>query len=222
LIAIYLITSSTAEGTRVTPEEYAAEVAAELATRNADVPFDAVLRLERKTWPPGGPKITPRQTVDVWFQTGVVASMTAAEWETAADPGPMLRRVRFHVPSAAFTRFACACCRRIWDLMPGDDVRRIVEATEELLQDKISPDERDVFFDVLTESFMESLSGPSRSAADAAQELFELGFNAAFAASLYAAEARAGGTTEGPAHAAERAAQTALLRELLGNPLRNG
>lgn len=204
----------------MTPEEYAAEVAVELAARNADVPLDAVLRLERKTWPPGGPKITPRQTVEVWFQTGLVASMTAAEWETAADPGPMLRRARFHVPSAAFTRFACECCRRVWDLTPGEDVRRIVEATEELVQDKLSQDERDVSFNVLTESFMEGLSGPARSAAEAAGELFELGFNAAFAASLHAAEARAGGTAEGPAYAAERAAQAALLRELLGNPLR--
>ena len=206
----------------MTPEEYAAEVAADLAARDAGIPLDAALMLVQKTWPPGGSKITTRQMADVLFQMRIVASMTAAEWETARDPSPMLTRVRFHVPGAKFTRFACACCRRIWDLMPGDDVRRIVEATEELLQDKISRDERDVFFDVLTESYMESLSGPARSAAGAAQELFELGFNAAFAASLDAAEARAGGSTEGPSNAAERAAQAALLRELLGNPLRNG
>lgn len=206
----------------MTPEEYAAEVAAELAARNADCPFDAVLRLVGKTWPPGGSKITPRQTVDVWFQTGVVAPMTPVEWETAADPGPMLRRVRFRVPGAALTRFACGCCRRVWELMPGDHVRRIVEATESVVRDELGSDERDVFFDVLTESFMGGLSAPARSAAEAAGELFELGFNSAFAASLCAAEARAGGTAEGPEYAAERAAQAALLRELLGNPLRPG
>lgn len=202
--------------------EYAAEVAAELAARNADVPFDAVLMLAQKTWPPGGPKITPRQTVDVWFQMRVVVSMTAEEWETATDPEPMLYRVRFHVSNQKFTRFACKCCRRIWDLIPGDDVRRIVEATEELLQDKLSQEERDEFFAVLDEARMQSLSGTAWSAADAVGELFELGFYAAFSASLGAAEARAGGTREGPAHTAERAAQAALLRELLGNPLRNG
>jgi hypothetical protein len=206
----------------MTPEEYAAEVAVELAARNADIPFDAVLMLVQKTWPPGGPKITPRQTADVWFQMRIVVSMTASEWETACDPSPMLNRVRFHVPNQMFTRFACECCRRIWDLMPGDDVRRIVEATEDVLQDKLNRDERDEFFAVLTESFMESLSGAARSAPDAAGELFELGFHAAFAVSLHAAEARAGGATEEPAYAAERAAQAALLRELLGNPLRGG
>lgn len=203
----------------MTPEEYAAEIAAELAARNAGIPFDAVLRLEQMTWPPGGPKITAAQTVDVWFQTWVVASMTAAEWDTASDPCQMLIRVRFLAPGHKLTRFACECCRRIWDLIPGDDVRRIVEATEDMLEGKLSRDEWDVLGDVLTESRMEGLSAPARSAADAVGELFEPGFDAAFAGSLCAAEARAG-DTEGPAYEAERAAQAALLRELLGNPLR--
>jgi hypothetical protein len=209
-------------GKRVTPKEYAGEVAVELAARNADIPCDAVLMLVQKTWPPGGPKITPRQMADAWLQMQVVVSMTAAEWETASDPSPMLKRVRFQLPNEKFTRFACECCRRIWDLMPGDEVRRIVGATEEVLQDKLSRDERDEFFAVLTESFMESLSGAARSAADAAGELFELGFYAAINASGPAAEARAGGAPEGSAYAAERAAQAALLRELVGNPLRGG
>jgi hypothetical protein len=206
----------------MTPEEFAAEVAVELAARNADIPFDAVLWLVQKTWPPGGPKIAPRQMADAWLQMQVVVSMTAAEWATASDPSMMLKRVRFHVPNETFTRFACACCRRIWDLMPGDDVRRIVEATEDVLQDKLSRDERDEFFSVLTESFKEGLSGAARSAADAAGELFELGFYAAVNVSHPAAEARASGAREGPAYVAERAAQAALLRELLGNPLGGG
>jgi hypothetical protein len=206
----------------MTPEEYATEVALELAARNADIPVDAVLMLVQKTWPPGGPKITPRQMAEMWFQMRVVVSMTAAEWETAYDPETMLKRVRFHGPNEAFTRFACACCRRIWDLMPGEDVRRIVEATEGVLQGKLSRDERDECFAVLTESFMEGLSGAARSAADAAGELFELGFYAALLVSNHAAEARADGATEGPAYAAERAAQAALLRESLVNPLRGG
>jgi hypothetical protein len=206
----------------MTPDEYAAEMAVELAARNADIPFDAILMLVQKTWPPGGPKVTPRQMVDVWLQIQISVSMTAAEWETACDPSLMLKRVRFHVSNERFTRFACVCCRRIWDLMPGDDVRRIVEATEDVLQGKLSREERDELFAVLTESFMESLPGAARSAADAVGELFELGFYAALLVSPHAAEARAGGATEGPAYAAEQAAQAALLRELLGNPLRGG
>lgn len=204
----------------MTLEEYAAEVAVELAARNADIPFDAVLMLEQKTWPPGGPKITPRQTADVLFQMQIVVSMTPAEWEIASDPYPMLTRVRFHVSNEAFTRFACACCRRIWDLIPGDDVRRIVEATENVLQGKLSQRKREKLFDVLTESFMAGLSGAARSASEAVGELFELGFYAALASSLHAAKARAGGANEGSAYVAELATQAALLRELVGNPLR--
>ena len=46
----------------MTPEGYAAEMAVELAARNADMPFDAVLMLVQKTWPPGGPSISPPMT----------------------------------------------------------------------------------------------------------------------------------------------------------------
>ncbi len=205
----------------MTLEEYAREMAAGLAGRNAGIPFDALLRLQQTVCKGREPKATPREMVDVLFQTRVVISMTAEEWETAADPEPMLIRTRFHVPNHQFTRFACECCRRIWDLIPGDDIRRIVEATEELLQGILSQDERYEFFDVLDQPRMESLSGAARSAEDAVGELFELGFDAAFCASRGAAEARAGGTSEGPAYTAERAAQAALLRELVGNPLRN-
>lgn len=205
----------------MTPEEYAAKVSMELAARNADIPFAAILLLELKTWPPGGPKITPRHTADVWFQLRFVISMTAAEWDAAADPSPMLTRVRFHASDEQFTHFACACCRRVWDLMPGEDVRQIVEATEDVLRGKLGREARDEFFDVLTEPFMESISGAAKSAALAAGELFELGYYAALGVSLHAAEARAGGSSEGPAYAAEQAAQATLLRELLGNPLRS-
>lgn len=67
---------------------------------------------------------------------------------------------------------------------------------------------------------MGGLTNEARNAAEAAGELFEWGFHAAVGASLQAAAARAGGVTEGPAYAAERVAQAALLRGLLGNPLR--
>jgi hypothetical protein len=62
-------------------------------------------------------------------------------------------------------------------------------------------------------------SGAARNAAGAAGELFDLGFHAAFAVSLHAAEARAGGATEGPVYATERAGQAALLRAMAGDPL---
>lgn len=63
------------------------------------------------------------------------------------------------------------------------------------------------------------MSGAARSAGESAGELFDLGFHAAFAVSPHAAEARAGGATDGPEYATERAGQAALLRAMVGNPL---
>ena len=197
------------------------EVAVELSARNADMPPDAVLMLVQKTWPPGGPRIGSRQTVDGWFQVHFAAPLTAAGWDAACDPAPMLSRVRFCEFTRELTLFGCVCCRRVWDLLPGGEFRRIVEATEGFLQGRVSREEREAAFEVPDSSRLASLPEVALSAAGAVMDLYELGYYAAANASLGAAAARAGGS-RGPAYTAERAAQAALLRERLGNPLRSG
>src|SRR5262245_8948644 len=104
----------------MTTEEFAQEMAAELSVRNANIPFEVILHLVKTTSPPGGSKISPKQTADLFFQLHIVTSLTAAQWETATDPAPMLIRVRFLNLDRELTQFGCACCRRVWDLLPPE------------------------------------------------------------------------------------------------------
>jgi hypothetical protein len=217
----------------MTPEEFAQEMAAELSARNADIPSKVILHLVKKTSPPGGSKISPKQTVDLFSQLRMVTSLTAAEWETATDPEPMLIRVRFLKLNREFTQFGCACCRRVWDLLPPE-YQKFLEAVEQFLRDNFNREEPETLFIIdsprrleweelfkVDDSLLEEMEEPVRNAAGAVYDLFEPGYHAAVAASLGAAEARAGGT-EGPAYVAERAAQADLLRAMLGNPLHRG
>jgi hypothetical protein len=217
----------------MTPEEFAQEMAAELSARNADIPFEVILHLVKKTSPPGGSKTSPKQTVDLFFQLQMVTSLTAAEWETATDPAPMLIRVRFLKLAREFTQFGCACCRRVWDLLPPE-YQEFLEAVEQFLQDNFNREEPETLFIIdsprrleweglfnVDDSLLEEMDEPVQHAAGAVYDLFEPGYYAAVAVSLGAAEARAGGT-EGPAYVAERAAQAELLRAMLGNPLHRG
>lgn len=216
----------------MTAEEFAREMAAELSARNAGIPFEVLLHLDRKTSPPGGSKISPKQTVDLFFQLQLVTSLTAAEWETAADPAAMLTRVRFQERDREFTQFGCACCRRVWDLLPPE-FQQLLETVERFLRDNDQrPEPESLFvidsprrlewedlFDV-EGSLLEESDEPDQTAARAVYDLFEPGYAAALAGSYGAAKARGGGT-ERPLYAAERAAQADLLRGLLGNPLRH-
>jgi hypothetical protein len=217
----------------MTHEEYAQDMAAELSARNADIPFELILHLLKKTAPAGGWKISPKQTVDLFFQLQMVTSLSAAEWETATDPAPMLIRVRFLKLDPEFTEFACACCRRVWDLLPPD-YQKFLEAVEQFLRDNSHREEPETLFNIdsprrleweamfnVDDSLLEEMEGPVQHAAGAVYDLFEPGYAAAVAASLGAAEARAGGT-EGPEYVAERAAQAELLRAMVENPLDRG
>jgi hypothetical protein len=214
----------------MTPEKFAKEMAAELSARNADIPFDTLLHLVQKTEPPDGSKINPKQMVDLFFQLQLVSSLTAAEWETATDPAPMLIRVRFQKLAKEFTQFGCACCRRVWDLLPPE-YQHFLETIEQFLRDNFTREDPETLFIVdsprrleweelfqVDDSLLEGMEEPVQNAAGAVYDLFEPGYHAAVAASLGAAEARASGV-EGPAYVAERAAQADLLRAMLGNPL---
>lgn len=75
--------------------------------------------------------------------------MTEAEWLTAANPEPMLqflmRRRRHSRPIASdrkLTLFACACCRRIWNLMPTDLCREAVAVGERFADGLATTDQR--------------------------------------------------------------------------------
>jgi hypothetical protein len=58
-----------------------------------------------------------------------------AEWEAATDPNPILEFIGAKISERKLRLFACACCRRIWQLMTDDRSWRAVEVAE-LLSDK--------------------------------------------------------------------------------------
>jgi hypothetical protein len=58
-----------------------------------------------------------------------VTSMTKLEWLTASNTESMLEYLRGTASSRKLRLFACACCRRIWDLL-DDSCQTAVEAAE--------------------------------------------------------------------------------------------
>jgi hypothetical protein len=144
--------------------------------------------------------------------------MNGAEWLACADPVRLLmylKRNKTHKASARKLRlFVVASCRRVWDLLTDIRSRTAVEVIEKCADGLVS---------------MEEL----RAACKAAYEVF----TRSDAAADWAASAVAYGAVAEPDLAAlgatrcafarhrtgigvERAAQTRLLRELLGNPFR--
>ncbi|HZY89323.1 MAG TPA: hypothetical protein VFE78_31160 [Gemmataceae bacterium] len=58
--------------------------------------------------------------------------MTEAEWESATEPQEMLLALRASGKASErrLRLFACACCRRIWHLVPDERSRHAVEVLE--------------------------------------------------------------------------------------------
>jgi hypothetical protein len=57
--------------------------------------------------------------------------MTEGEWLDCADPQKMLTFLREKVSSRKLQLFACACCRRIWNLLSDGRSQPLVEAVEQ-------------------------------------------------------------------------------------------
>lgn len=58
--------------------------------------------------------------------------MTALEWQTSADPPTMIGWLDRQGYVEPLWQFTIACCHRIWDDLPGDAFRRVVEHAERI------------------------------------------------------------------------------------------
>src|SRR5690348_1688573 len=66
--------------------------------------------------------------------------MKESRWRTCADPDQMLRFLWGRVSERKLRLFACACCRRVWDLL-GEPRRRAVEVAERVIEGQATPEE---------------------------------------------------------------------------------
>jgi hypothetical protein len=65
---------------------------------------------------------------------------TEAEWLACTDPTPMLEFLKGKASDRKLRLFGCACCRRIWHLIPTKEEYRCVEVAEQYA-DKSASDE---------------------------------------------------------------------------------
>jgi hypothetical protein len=67
--------------------------------------------------------------------------MTLADWQTCTDPGKMLAYLSGKASERKLRLFACACCRRIWNLLHEEGSRQAVETAERFADGLASADE---------------------------------------------------------------------------------
>ncbi len=70
--------------------------------------------------------------------------MTEEEWRTGSDPQSMLELSFETATDRKLRLFGCACCRRVWDLLPKDCFRGIVSVAEHFADGHASANELEV------------------------------------------------------------------------------
>jgi hypothetical protein len=66
--------------------------------------------------------------------------MIEAEWNASKDPDALLDFLQRHINERKLRLWACACCRRIWHLLP-EPSRELVETAEQFADNRVSTDE---------------------------------------------------------------------------------
>jgi hypothetical protein len=139
--------------------------------------------------------------------------MTEGEYRGCLEPYRLLHflRSRYAYPAEKASNrklrlFACACCRRIWHLLPDDRSRRAVELSERFADGVVTQEEVEAAGRAIVAAFPRNSKNVNVAYAVA---------DAAFG-SFNSSEVI--GSLETAAQAAEGAAHCALLRDIYGNP----
>ncbi len=89
--------------------------------------------------------------------------MSELEWVECTDPTPMLDFLKGRASDRKLRLFACACCRRVWDLMPNRRSRSAVEAGEQFADGLITVEQlRSVKDDCLDANWADDYSDESQ------------------------------------------------------------
>jgi hypothetical protein len=63
--------------------------------------------------------------------------MTEGQWLQCTNPEPMLAHLDRDSSERKLRLFGCACCRRFWARLPHEPCRRVIEATEALVDGQV-------------------------------------------------------------------------------------
>ena len=157
--------------------------------------------------------------------------MTEADWLAAEFFPPMLDHIRDSISTRKSLLFGIALCRRIWDRLPFDDCRLLIEAVERLADHPQVNEEEysvaaevDTLFTKLQEGYLRvhEADEHTRGSYLAALSCGGIWFDATSSVQSVAecVAIAVAGDNEGLAWEAERQAQARLLKELFGNPFR--
>jgi hypothetical protein len=148
-------------------------------------------------------------------------AVTEADWNSSQDPQAMLAFLRDSrgATDRKLRLLALACCSPIWHLL-SEESRQLVRAVESYAEGRATRHDRDAAVATFRKALGWSL--PATSALRAAYATKAMTFDCWLAASVagHAALASADASPEGTAFAAERAAQSALIRCLFSQPFR--
>ncbi len=153
--------------------------------------------------------------------------MIESEWLACSDPQPMLRHLGCKAGERKRRLFACACCRRAWHLLVGYRIQRAVETAERYADKAASEMELDEASDAAEVVYrFGACNTGGHAAAQAVLSSTAGGLDAARAA-VFAAQGIVNpkdiaepSECEKVGLDAERAEQTSVLRDIIGNPFR--
>ncbi len=135
--------------------------------------------------------------------------MTEAEWLECTDPDQMLEFLRGNTSDRKLRLCACACCRRVWNVLTDERSRAAIGLAEQLA-------------DAMTEenNFRSLLKGPNQPRGPIADLYMREAWEAANMVTLSTAGLVLHAFPTNGCYETERKAQCNLIRDIFGNPLR--